>query len=53
MTHHKGQAIAPVGCEAINPAFDVTPAELIDVIATEKGLILQPSHETVSMLMSR
>lgn len=53
MTHHQGQAIAPVGCEAINPAFDVTPAGLIDVITTEKGLILQPSHETVSMLMSR
>ncbi len=53
MTHHKGQAIAPEGCEAINPAFDITPAELIDVITTEKGLILQPSHETVTMLMSR
>jgi methylthioribose-1-phosphate isomerase len=53
MTHHQGQAVAPAGCEAINPAFDVTPADLIDVIATEKGLILQPSHETVSMLMSR
>lgn len=52
MTHHKGQAIAPESCEAINPAFDITPAELIDVIATEKGLILQPSNETVSMLMS-
>lgn len=53
VTHHKGQAIAPEGCEAINPAFDVTPAELIDVIATEKGLILQPSNETVAMAMSR
>lgn len=53
LTHHKGQAIAPEGCEAINPAFDITPADLIDVIATEKGLILQPSHETVAMLMSR
>jgi methylthioribose-1-phosphate isomerase len=53
MTHHQGQAIAPEGCEAINPAFDITPAELIDVIATEKGLILQPSNETVAMLMSR
>jgi methylthioribose-1-phosphate isomerase len=53
VTHHKGQAIAPEGCEAINPAFDITPADLIDVIATEKGLILQPSHETVAMLMSR
>lgn len=53
LTHYQGMAIAPAGCEAINPAFDVTPAELIDVIATEKGLILQPSHETVAMLMSR
>ena len=53
MTHHNGQAIAPIGCEAINPAFDITPADLIDVIATEKGLILQPCNETVSILMSR
>ena len=53
VTHHQGQAIAPLGCEAINPAFDITPAELIDVIATEKGLILQPSNETIAMLMSR
>jgi methylthioribose-1-phosphate isomerase len=53
VTHHKGEAIAPEGCEAINPAFDVTPAELIDVIATEKGLILQPSNETIAMVMSR
>ena len=53
VTHHKGQAIAPEGCEAINPAFDITPAEFIDVIATEKGLILQPSNETVAMVMSR
>jgi methylthioribose-1-phosphate isomerase len=52
VTHHKGHAIAPEGCEAINPAFDITPAALIDVIATEKGLILQPSNETVAMLMS-
>lgn len=52
VTHHKDQAIAPAGCEAINPAFDITPAELIDVIATEKGLILQPSDETVAMVMS-
>lgn len=53
LTHHKGQAIAPAGCEAINPAFDITPAELIDAIATEKGLILQPSTKTVAKLMSK
>lgn len=53
LTHCQGQMIAPQNCTAINPAFDITPAELIDVIATEKGLILQPSPETVAMLMSR
>lgn len=51
LTHYQDMAIAPEGCEAINPVFDVTPAGLIDVIATEKGLILQPCHETVAMLM--
>ncbi|MFT4529722.1 MAG: methylthioribose-1-phosphate isomerase, partial [Thalassolituus oleivorans] len=45
-------AIAPTGCDAINPAFDVTPAELIDAIATEKGLIMKPSLETVALLVN-
>lgn len=30
--------IAPEGCEALNPAFDVTPAELVTAIITEKGV---------------
>ena len=37
------QPIAPQGCEAINPSFDVTPAELIDAIVTEYGIIHQPT----------
>jgi methylthioribose-1-phosphate isomerase len=30
--------IAPPGTRAANPAFDVTPAELIDGIITDRGL---------------
>ena len=52
VTSLNGQAIAPTGCDAINPAFDVTPAELIDAIATEKGLIMKPSLETVALLVN-
>lgn len=37
--------IAPTDIEAINPAFDITPAELIDAIVTEKGVVHQPNTE--------
>ena len=53
LTQFKQELIAPVGCEAINPSFDITPAELIDVISTEKGLVLQPGNETVAMIMMK
>jgi S-methyl-5-thioribose-1-phosphate isomerase len=35
--------IAAQGCHALNPAFDVTPAELVTGIITEKG-IFKPSE---------
>ena len=34
---------APVGSSAENPAFDVTPADLITAIITEKGIIEKPN----------
>jgi methylthioribose-1-phosphate isomerase len=37
-----GRSIAPEGVAALNPAFDVTPAELIDAIATERGVVRPP-----------
>jgi len=37
-----GQPIAPVGCSAISPAFDITPARLITAIITEKGIYRPP-----------
>lgn len=43
LTQIAGLQIAPDGIDAINPVFDVTPAELIDVIVTEKGVIENPT----------
>ena len=39
MTHGFGRQTAPEGVAVYNPAFDVTPAQLIAGIITEKGLI--------------
>lgn len=36
-------SIAAIGTQAWNPAFDVTPAELIDGIATENGVLEKES----------
>ena len=38
----RGVRIAPVGTAARNPAFDVTPAELITGVVTEEGLLSAP-----------
>jgi methylthioribose-1-phosphate isomerase len=38
----RGIRIAPPGTEVRNPAFDVTPAELITGIVTEEGVIVAP-----------
>jgi methylthioribose-1-phosphate isomerase len=47
-----GQRIAPVGVAAENPVFDVTPARLIDVLVTEKGVLWQPDAAGMQRLMS-
>lgn len=48
-----GQALAPEGVEAVNPVFDVTPAELVDVIVTEKGLVERPDRCGVAALFDQ
>jgi methylthioribose-1-phosphate isomerase len=37
-----GQRIAPAGVSALHPAFDVTPAELVTAIITERGVVEAP-----------
>ena len=36
------QPMAPADCKVYNPAFDVTPFELITAFITEKGIIQHP-----------
>jgi len=45
-----GQRIAAKGADAWNPVFDVTPAELVDVIVTEQGVVQQPTVEKIANL---
>lgn len=40
--------IAPVGVEAYNPAFDVTPNDLVSAIITEKGVAYAPYTESLA-----
>lgn len=37
--------------DALNPVFDVTPATLIDVIVTERGVVKQPDAQKMRALM--
>lgn len=50
VTHIANQQIAPDGVQVSNPAFDVTPAELINAIVTEAGVVLSPSTTTMKNL---
>jgi len=45
-----GKRIAPEGVGALNPAFDVTPHELVTGIITEQGLITRPLREGLMRL---
>ena len=42
ITESFGKRTAPSGVKVYSPAFDVTPARLIDAIITEKGVIKKP-----------
>ena len=43
---------APKGVQVRNPAFDVTPAELITGIICEKGVLLHPTAEKIRALVA-
>jgi methylthioribose-1-phosphate isomerase len=46
-----GRQTAPDGVQVYNPAFDVTPAELIEAIITEHGLIQPVTKENVAKVL--
>ena len=41
---------AAEGVAVRNPAFDVTPAELVTGLITEKGVVLEPTREKLARL---
>lgn len=41
---------APAGTDAYNPAFDVTPADLIGAIVTERGVAVPPYEESLALM---
>ncbi len=40
-----GVVIAPIGIQAANPAFDITPHEYVTAIITERGIVWPPFEE--------
>ena len=44
----RGTPIAPAGADALNPAFDVTPAELITAIVTDRRIVRLDRGETLA-----
>jgi methylthioribose-1-phosphate isomerase len=48
VTHGFGRQTAPDDAKTYCPAFDVTPAELVTGIITERGLIAPPSREAIA-----
>lgn len=50
LTEGFGKRTAPQDVKVYNPAFDVTPHELISAIITEKGIITAPYEESLRQL---
>ncbi|MBI0299506.1 S-methyl-5-thioribose-1-phosphate isomerase [Streptomyces sp. PRKS01-29] len=48
-----GVSVAPLGTQAHNPAFDVTPPELVTAIVTEHGVISPVTADGIAELCAR
>jgi len=52
VTSFAGVAVAPAASPAANPAFDVTPAEYITAIVTERGVLKPPFESSIEGVLS-
>ena len=52
VTGYRGVRWAPPGIAVRNPAFDITPAELVSALICERGVIRQPDRARVQALIS-
>ncbi len=46
-------SMAPTACKTYNPAFDVTPNNLITAIITEHGIITPPFYDNIKEIMGK
>lgn len=53
LTEFAGKQIAARGVKTFNPAFDVTPAELVTAIITERGVARPPYSKSLAELKNR
>ena len=53
VTHMREQRLAPAGVPVHNPAFDVTPNELIAAIITDRGVARAPYTRTLRELFAQ
>ncbi len=53
VTRFGNQDVAPEDINVYNPAFDVTPAGLINAIITEKGVVYSPDQEKLYKLFAK
>jgi methylthioribose-1-phosphate isomerase len=51
VTHLFDRQIAPSGIRVANPAFDVTPSELVTAIVTDRGIARPPYERTLTRLV--
>jgi methylthioribose-1-phosphate isomerase len=49
----RGRRIAPRGVPVANPAFDMTPPELVTAIVSDRGVIHQPLAETILSVIDK
>ena len=49
--HGFGRQTAPDGCAIYNPAFDVTPHDMVAGIITERGILRPPYDEAIRALL--
>jgi len=50
--HAGGSRLTPAGVQAVNPAFDVTPARLITAIITDAGVLRPPYGESIAQALA-
>jgi methylthioribose-1-phosphate isomerase len=51
VTGYRGHRWAPEGVAVSNPVFDVTPADLVTALITEKGVVREPDAAKIRALM--